>query len=276
MLATDLVATAPPGILVGALARRELDITDAAAVARALARYRPKWVINAAAYTNVDGAEKDYATAHAVNADAVSTLGSLCAEGGIAVLHYSSDYVFSGAAASPYTESDSTAPVNAYGRTKLAGEEGLLASGARALVLRAQWLFGTAGRSFPRTMQERATRNLMTRVVDDQFGRPTSTVDLAEASWALVDREATGLYHVANDGVASWFDVAELVFRTHGSNMLQRCATSEYPTPARRPAFSVLDTTKAAREHGIRLPHWTESLARFMRSTAAPVSATQA
>ena len=264
MLATDILAAAPPGGIIRALGRRDLDIRDASAIEDALATHRPRWVINAAAYTAVDRAETDALTANQVNAEAVEHIGHACARRGIAVLHFSTDYVFSGDASRPYGETDATAPVNAYGRTKLAGEQALQASGARALILRVQWLFGAAGRSFPRTMWQRASSGLPTRVVDDQFGRPTSCADVARTVWALLDRDATGLYHVANAGEASWFDLAAVVFEASGSAMLGRCATSDYPTLARRPRYSVLDTGKLEREHQLRLPDWRDAVDRFV------------
>ena len=273
MLARDLLAAAPPASAVTALARGDLDITDHAAVAVALGHWRPDWVINATAYRNVDGAESDYPAAFAVNGAAVTALGELCAARGIAVLHYSTDYVFAGESRDPYAETHEPTPVNAYGRTKLAGEEGLVASGAQALILRTQWLFGLAGRSFPRTMWERARANRPTRVVDDQFGRPTFTRDLARASWTLMSRQATGIYHVANEGMASWFDVAVDIFDRCGSGALSPCGTSDYPTPARRPAFSVLDTTKVQHDHGIALPHWKAALAQFLDALEAEARA---
>jgi dTDP-4-dehydrorhamnose reductase len=156
--------------------------------------------------------------------------------------------------------------VNAYGRSKLAGEQGLIASGARSLILRTQWLYGLAGRSFPRTMWDRATKGIPTRVVADQFGRATYTVDLARAVWELIRRDASGLYHVTNAGdAATWLDVAAVVFAAAGApSLLASCTTAEYPTPAARPAFSVLDTSRLARDAGVILPPWRNALGRFL------------
>jgi dTDP-4-dehydrorhamnose reductase len=142
----------------------------------------------------------------------------------------------------------------------------LLASGADALIVRTQWLYGVPGRSFPRVMWDRATMGLPTRVVDDQFGRPTSTSDLAHASWELIAHEARGVYHVANEGTASWFDVACAVFEAAGAGRPHPCSSAEYASAARRPKHTVLDTEKVRREHGIRLPHWRSSLDRFIET----------
>jgi dTDP-4-dehydrorhamnose reductase len=265
MLGSDLAAAAPPDVELRQAGAEEIDITDARAVARALDEFRPEWVVNAAAYTRVDRAEEELDAAMAVNGEAVRSLGEVCAARGITVLHYGTDYVFPGDGSDPLPEMSPPNPVNAYGRSKLAGENGLRASGARALILRTQWLFGLRGRSFPRTMWERATRGEPTTVVADQRGRPTYTADLAAASWRLIARSAAGLYHVANAGDASWFDVAARVFARAGTPALVRpCATADFPTRARRPAYSVLDTSRLERDHGIVLPEWTDALDRFL------------
>jgi len=184
---------------------------------------------------------------------------------GVAVLHFSTDYVFAGNAERPYGEMDPTAPLNAYGRSKRIGEVGLSDSGGRPLILRTQWLYGVHGKSFPRTMWDRALQGLPTRVVTDQIGKPTHTADLAAAAWQLVERDARGTYHVANAGEASWFDVASIVFQSLGAtSSLTPCVTADYPTPARRPAYSALSTETVARDHGVILPLWTDALERFL------------
>jgi dTDP-4-dehydrorhamnose reductase len=265
MLGTELAALAPSNVRLLAVRRTEVDVTDAPAVAAAFDTRRPECVINAAAYTRVDDAESDSDRAFAVNAAAVGALGRACAKRGIGVVHFSTDYVFRGDARRPYRENDQVDPVNTYGRTKLAGEEALRLSGARALILRTQWLFGRHGKSFPRTIWGRAQQRLPTRVVDDQFGSPTYTVDLARATWELVRMGTDGLFHVANRGEATWLDVARRVFAAAGAEeCLQRCSTAEYPTPAKRPSYSVLDTSKLESERGLRLPAWTDAIDRFL------------
>ncbi len=270
MLGTDIVATAPDEYRVDAYGHSDGDITDTHAIARILTAARPGVVINATAYTQVDRAEQDYDAAAEVNGSAVSRLGTLCADRGVRIVHFSTDYVFRGDARQPYSEGDPADPVNAYGRSKLAGEQALNASGAEPLILRTQWLYGLAGRSFPRTMWERAMRRLATRVVSDQFGRPTYTLDLARATWDLVRQGASGVFHVSNSGTdASWFDVASAVFQTAGAaSLLSACTTADYPTPARRPAYSVMSTDKLARA-GITLAPWQDALSRYLALLSA-------
>lgn len=276
LLGSDLAATAPKGVHVSAFGRSDLDVTDTGAVATALDDIRPDWVVNASAYTQVDRAETDYPTALAVNGAAVTALGELCAARGIRVVHFSTDYVFRGDGVRPYREEDPVEPLNAYGRSKLAGEEGLIASGARSLILRTQWLYGPGGKSFPRTMWDRATKGASTRVVADQFGRPTYTVDLARAVWDLIDHDARGVYHVANSGEpATWFDVAAAVFTAAGApTLVSACTTADYPTPAARPAYSVMDTSRLTRETGITLPPWRDALTRFLGLLSAGCAST--
>jgi len=271
MLGTDLVATAPDSVQMVPFGRSELDVTDSNAVTRVLDEARPDWVVNASAYTQVDRAETDYATALAVNGTAVTLLGQLCATRHVRLVHFSTDYVFRGDATRPYQEDDPVDPLNAYGRSKLAGEHGLAGSGARSLVLRTQWLYGLGGTSFPRTMWNRALKRSPTRVVDDQRGRPTYTVDLARAVWQLIGHDAHGVYHIASAGEhASWFDVATAVFAAAGvTSLLSACATADYPTAAPRPAYSVMDTSRLARETGITLPAWRPALEQFLRVLAA-------
>jgi len=266
MLGTDLCAAAPDGTSVVALDVADADITDRAQVAAALRDARPDWVLNAAAYTAVDRAETDRAAADAVNGLAAGYVAEEAARHGVAMVHFSTDYVFAGTATSPYEESDPVAPINAYGESKRRGEEAVLASGAHVLLLRTQWLFGRAGTSFPRTMWERAIAGLPTRVVNDQVGRPTYARDLASATWQLVERRAAGIVHATNAGApATWFDVARLVFaRAGAASLLSPCATADYPTPARRPAYSALSTKRLDALLPRPLPDWRDALGRFL------------
>jgi len=267
MLGRDLMATAPPALKVRSAADvrgRRLDITDGESLIAAISRARPECVVNAAAYTKVDDAEKEMDRATAVNATAVGVLGRECAERGIRVVHFGTDYVFPGNGTAPYREGDPTSPINAYGLSKLRGEQALHASGARALIVRTQWLFGKAGRSFPRTMWERATAKQPTRVVNDQVGRPTYSRDLAQWTWQVVERGVDGIIHAANAGTATWFDVAARVFARAGvRELLTPCTSAEYPTPAKRPSYSVLDTTMLERETG-PLRTWEDALDGFL------------
>jgi dTDP-4-dehydrorhamnose reductase len=270
MLGTDFVANATDGANILPTPAERLDVTNRIAIARALDQARPAWVVNAAGFTRVDDAEDDVARAEAVNGTAVRALGEECAQRGIRVLHFSTDYVFPGTGSVPYRESDPADPVNAYGRSKLLGERGLVDSGARTLIIRTQWLFGLAGRSFPRTMWERAVRGQATRVVNDQTGRPTYTVDVALAAWRLIGQDARGIVHAANSGTATWFEVARHVFERAGvPHLVSPCRSDDFPTRARRPAYSVLDTSKLESALGTPLPPWHDALDRFIAELRA-------
>lgn len=276
MLGTDLTRTAPRDAVLASPLPHEVDITDGRRVAAVLDDLGPDWVINAAAYTAVDQAETDRATANAVNGEAPRLLGVECGRRGIKIVHYGTDYVFPGTATTPYEEGSPVEPVNAYGRSKLLGERGLLESGAHALVLRTQWLFGVAGRSFPRTMWERARAGKLTRVVSDQTGRPTYTVDLAAATWRLMTRGSRGILHVTNAGPpATWYDLATPVFTAAGApSLLQPCSTSDYPAAARRPTYSVLSTDLLDATLAGSLPNWNDALQRFLAELSAEATNT--
>lgn len=273
MLGTDLCASAPTDVDVVPADIDDIDITRPALVAAALDRIRPAWVINAAAYTAVDRAEDDRDAADAVNHLGPRHLADEAAQRGIAIAHVSTDYVFPGTASAPYREDDSLAPINAYGESKLRGEEAVRSSGAHALVVRTQWLFGRAGRSFPRVMWERATARTPTRVVDDQVGRPTYTRDLAAAIWRLVALNVSGTLHVTNAGpVTTWYELAREVFtRAGGTDLLSACSSDDYPTRARRPRYSALGTERFETLTA-PLPDWRDALRRFLGEITTPVS----
>jgi len=267
MLGHDLAATVPATVTLFPYTKAELDITDEKALAATIATVKPDVVINAAAYTAVDRAETERDLAFRVNAEAVGALGRIARSNGARVIHFSTDYVFDGEAIDPYTEESPTNPVNMYGASKLAGENALRQSEADSLIIRTQWLFGVHGKSFPRTMWERAKASLQTKVVRDQTGRPTYAEDLAEAVWTLAQRGARGVLHVANDGNATWFELANHIFtRLDRSTLLSSCLTVEYPTAARRPRYSVLATTQLEQDMRGALPAWRAAVDRFLRS----------
>jgi len=277
MLARDLLASVPAGIELVPFTRTETDVTDPAAVQRAVDQVRPQIIINAAAWTNVDGAETEWEAARRLNGQAPGFIGRAAQTCGALVVHYSTDYIFNGRAGRLLGEDERLEPLSAYGRSKLEGEQTLAGSGARYLLLRTQWLFGKHGRSFPRTMWERATAKQQTRVVNDQFGRPTYTVDLAAATWVLLDPrlglQDGGVFHVANTGVTNWFEMARQIFITAGvPELLQPCSTAEFPRPAKRPAWSALDTSRYDRATGEPLPDWQDAVQRFL-GELAPVPA---
>ncbi len=266
MLGHDLVASAPAGLDVVPLTRAELDITDSGAMERLVCDAHPDAVVNAAAYTAVDKAESERELAFRVNGEAVAAMARLAERAGWLLVHYSTDYVFDGMAARPYREDDATNPINSYGASKLAGEQALQGSGARYLLIRTSWLFGLHGPSFPRTMWERANAHLPSRVVSDQKGRPTCSRDVADATWRLIRLKHVNVIHVANAGIATWYDVARLVYSESGRESLALpCRTADFPRPARRPSYSVLDTTQMERVLDKPLADWQQRLDRFLR-----------
>jgi dTDP-4-dehydrorhamnose reductase len=272
MLGQDLLAAAKTaGHEVLALPRAELDITDEAAVARALRDARPDVVVNSAAWTDVDGAERDEAEALAVNGAGAGNVARAAAECGAWTIHVSSDYVFDGSKASPYVESDPVGPLSAYGRTKLAGERAVAEQAPeRHTIVRSSWLFGTAGSCFPATILRLATDRDELGVVDDQVGCPTFTGHLAEALVDLVARDdrPAGVLHVAAGGSCSWFEFArEIVAGAGATCEVKPCSTEDFPRPATRPAYSVLRSERG--DEAPVLPEWREGLARYMALASA-------
>lgn len=248
-----------------------VDLLEPASVRKLFADTNPDAVVNAAAYTAVDRAEQEPDLAQAINADAVGLIGELAAAAGIPVLHYSTDFVFSGATERPYREEDAAQALGVYGRSKLAGEQALFASGADALVFRTAWLYGVRGSNFLLTMLKLFRERSELRVVDDQIGTPTWSRMLAEVSAQVLHRiftgdlslaEVSGLYHITSAGATSWFGFAEAIATATGHHcQLLPIPTSEYPAPARRPAYSVLDTSRFRRTFALTLPDWRQSLA---------------
>lgn len=252
MLGQDVVQAA--GDRAVALTRNELDVTDRAAVTEALAGAT---VINCAAYTDVDGAESDPETAHAVNADGARNV----AEAAARVVYVSTDYVFDGTKAGPYVESDAVNPLSAYGRSKLAGERATLTASPHSLIVRTAWLFGAGGRNFVTTMLRLGEERGEVRVVDDQVGCPTFTGHLADALVALAEGHGHGFLHVAGAGSCSWFEFARAIFDRAGMDVdVHPCTTDEFPRPAPRPANSVLKSEREAPE----LPAWQHGLDAYL------------
>lgn len=270
MLASALLACAPADVDLVALTRARLDVGDGAQVEAKMRALRPDVVLNTAAYTHVDRAESQPRKAERVNAIAPGLLGKAATRCGAKVVHFSTDYVFDGSTDSAYDEEAATNPINVYGWSKLRGEIALRESGAQHLIIRTQWLFGPAGRSFPATMWMRACKGVPTHVIDDQTGAPTSTEDLARATWTLLEQD--GILNVVNEGSTTWHGVAQRVFAAAGcAHLLSACASSERHRPARRPMHSRLSTVRL-RALGGGLPHWTDALDRYIaRLSAADV-----
>lgn len=242
-----------------------LDITDIKAVRAYLHDLKPDWVVHAAAYTNVDNAEKDQLLANRVNAMGTRNVAQTATEVGARFLYYSTDYVFDGQAGRPYREWDATNPINEYGRSKLAGEFYTRSLCPRHAILRTSWLFGPGGVNFVTKILERARKLGELRVVNDQRGSPTFTRDLAETTVCLIGNEALGTYHVSNSGDCSWFEFAQAIVGQAGiPTQVQPVPSSTFPSPARRPAYSVLDNYLLKCE-GIGLPaDWRDALRRYL------------
>lgn len=270
LLGSALRAEAPSTWQIDAPPRALLDVTDTDALERALDAGRPDWVVTCAAYTAVDRAESEPEAAQRLNAEAPALLARLCSARGVRVLMPSTDYVFSGQSARPWREDDPVGPRSVYGRTKLEGERAVLASGAPAVVLRTSWLFGGQARSFPRTMWERARAGQDSRVVHDQVGSPTFARDLARWIWAILPLAPTGVFHAANAGRASWSEIAERVYAAAGRPRgITRVASSEYPTPAPRPAYSVLACARLDALLPLPRRPWEQALDEFLSDLRA-------
>lgn len=265
------------GLTVDASDRDELDITDAAAVDAHLAAVRPALVVNAAAYTAVDKAESDSEAAFAVNRDGPAHLAHACAELGIPLIHVSTDYVFDGSYPGAYAEDDPVAPLGVYGVSKFAGEEAVRAACPRHVILRTAWVYGVHGQNFVKTMLRLGRERDVLRVVGDQRGCPTFAGDLADAVLAIAARlqagdvpaDGWGTFHCTGQGHTSWYGLAREVFDRVGPQWervprVEAITTEEYPTPARRPANSVLDNARLERVYGLRLRAWEPALAEML------------
>jgi dTDP-4-dehydrorhamnose reductase len=267
MLGQDVVRAAA-GHAVSAPGHAELDVTNRAAVAAWVERFRPDAVVNCAAWTDVDGAESAQAGAHAVNATGAANVAHAAASAGARLVHVSTDYVFEGTERTPYVESDATGPRSAYGRTKLEGERAVAAAGGSHAIVRSSWLFGAGGRNFVATMLGLAEERDEVTVVTDQVGCPTYTGHLAGALLKLARGDAQGVFHVAGGGApCSWHELAVEALRQAGADCrVLPCTTVEMPRPAPRPAFSAL---ASERPETPVLPPWREGLAAYLSTRKA-------
>jgi dTDP-4-dehydrorhamnose reductase len=246
------------------------DITRPEQVAACFDEIKPSLVINCAAYTNVDGCEKNVELANAVNGTGVGHLAHACRARGTTLVHFSTDYVFDGSLRRPLRPDDPVGPRSAYGKSKLLGEQLLQQHApARWLIIRTAWLYGPNGPSFPQTMLNAARAGKPLRVVADQVGSPTFTFDLASAVFDLLDRDAAGIFHVTNSGETSWFDFAKAIFSEFGvtPTSLDSIDSAEWkrikPDSAERPAYSVLDLSAYERVTGQTMPSWQDALRRY-------------
>jgi len=278
--------------------RDELDLTDPDAIRQTLRELQPNLIVNAAAYTAVDQTETDYPAAQALNADAPAVMAEEARRIGAALVHYSTDYVFDGTKRTPYEEADEPNPINAYGKTKLAGDRAIQSMGVPHLILRTSWVYATSGRNFLLTILRLATQREELRVVNDQIGAPTWSRMVALGTTQILAktyspetgfsrlRELGGVYHLTAAGQTSWYDFARAILEecsdsshlgpwfteaTGGKPLaVQRVipvSSSEFPTPARRPPYSVLSNAKLLQAFGIQLPHWRSQLHLALRET---------
>jgi dTDP-4-dehydrorhamnose reductase len=295
-LGQALIAGCPEGVELLASARRAegaaalaLDLSDAAACHRAVLEHRPQWVLNAGAYTAVDQAEREPALAEAVNSGAPRAFAEALAETGGGLLQLSTDFVFNGRQGSPYLPDQAVDPLGVYGATKAAGEQAALALPA-ARVLRTSWVYGPVGKNFCRTMLrlhgQRAAAGEALGVVADQVGCPTSTRTLAAACWRAIglgapaQREPPRILHWSDAGAASWYDFAVAIGELGvAAGLLERSAevrpltSADYPTPARRPSYSLLDCTTSRLALGLEPQHWRAALAEVLADVLAPAEA---
>jgi dTDP-4-dehydrorhamnose reductase len=260
------------GLPVVAVGRPDLDLENEASIDRVMAAVEPSAVVNAAAYTAVDRAEAESASAFRINCDGAAQLADAAEQRGIPFIHISTDYVFDGSKRLPYREDDIPAPLNVYGSSKLAGELAVLEVSPCAAVIRTSWIYSPYGNNFVRTMQRLSETQPLVRVVDDQRGTPTSALDLAAAILQIVQRlqsvegcDNAGIYHLAGEGEATWHEFAAAIFadlarRGRFVPPLEPITTEQYPTPARRPQNSCLDSSKAERAFGVRLAPWRAAL----------------
>lgn len=254
-----------------ALGRDEADLAEPARAADWIRRERPDVVINAAAYTAVDRAESEPELAMRINGEAPAAMAHAAAEAGALFIHYSTDYVFDGRTRSPYTEDAPTAPASVYGRTKLAGEEGVRRAGGKWLVFRTAWVYSLVGRNFLKTVLRLAAERRELRIVDDQVGSPTFAGALADATAEVLarlreagglDAARSGIYHMTCAGETSWCGFARRIVERAGLDgvTVRPIASSEYPTPAARPAYSVLSCARLRERFGVALPRWEQAL----------------
>ena len=260
-LGTELSLLLPNAVLTDVA---ELDITDLAAVRNFVSQNKIGIIINCAAYTAVDKAEDDIPAANMINVIGPENL----AKTGCKIVHISTDYVFDGRGCKPYTPDDETNPVSVYGKTKRAGELGVLKNAPEAVIIRTAWLYSPHGNNFVKTMRRLGAERETLNVVADQVGTPTYAADLAGAIVQIlpqITKETTGIYHYTNEGVCSWYDFATAIMAESGLKChVNPIPTSAYPTRATRPFYSVLDKSKIKETFGIQIPHWQDALKRCL------------
>jgi len=264
-----VVAAAYPGYNFLFVTRQELAIDDIEATARYFNANKINYCVNCAAYTAVDKAEAEYDNALLINATAVGNLAELCKTHNALFIHVSTDYVFDGTASSPYTETHPVAPVNRYGATKLKGEELAQQNNPASIIIRTSWVYSSFGNNFVKTMLRLMKEKEQLNVVSDQQGCPTYAADLAGAIMQIIDSQSVtqqpGIYNYSNTGIISWYQFADAIKELSGSKcMVNPIPTTQFPTPAKRPAYSVMDTTKIQQTFDIAIPFWKDSLEKCL------------
>ena len=242
----------------------KLDITNIEDIRNMVKNNNVDIIVNCAAYTNVDKAESDYDTADLINNTAVGNLATAMKEAGGTLIHISTDYVFQGDRNTPCQEDWTTNPLGVYGKTKLAGEAAIATTGCNSIIIRTAWLYSQWGKNFVKTMQSLTATHDTLKVVFDQVGTPTFAGDLADTIAHIINTgqtNKTGIYHFSNEGVCSWYDFAKLICKLSGNTCdINPCYSEEFPSPVKRPHFSVLDKRKIKETFGIKVPYWTDSL----------------
>ncbi|MFC1890177.1 dTDP-4-dehydrorhamnose reductase [Thermodesulfobacteriota bacterium] len=266
MLGTDLMDAAGRDRECAGVDIEEVDIGDRDACVRLIREYSPSIVINAAAYTNVDGCETNREDAFRVNAEGVENLAIGCRETGALLVHVSTDYIFDGTKGTPYIEEDDPNPRSVYGKSKLDGERRMQRHLRHYLIIRTAWLYGRNGRNFIRTILDMAESGKPLKVVDDQWGAPTYTVDLARAILALVDAGAGGVFHVSNTGFCNWWQVAKRVveIKGYGDVEVAPITTAKLNRPAERPLYSVFNCERFSTTVGWEMREWDEALEDYI------------
>jgi dTDP-4-dehydrorhamnose reductase len=271
MLGTDLLIRLACGHEAKGIDLADVDILDEHGTRDVIVGIRPDWVIHCAAFTNVDGCEKEPEKAFSVNADGARNVAKACWSAGARLLYVSTDYVYNGSKKEPYVETDTPAPLNAYGKSKLKGEHEIMGVLPDALIVRTSWLFGENGPNFVKAILGQVGKKKELEVVADQVGNPTYTPDLADALARLVECGAKGLYHVSNSGSCSWFEYARKVLELAGASEMEvkPITTSELGRPALRPAYSVLSNEKYSLLTGHALRGWDEALSEYLKDKKA-------
>lgn len=275
----ELVRALAPLGEITALDHAGLDLADPEGIRAKISALHPDVIVNAAAYTAVDHAESEPDLAHAINAHAPGVLGEEAARCGALLVHYSTDYVFDGSKSAPYVEDDTPNPISAYGRSKLEGERAVQASGCRHIILRTTWIYAARGKNFLLTILRLAAERPELRVVDDQYGAPTSAPSIADATATIIrsvagGNDATGVFHLTAAGRTTWHEFATLIVASMPPPrpVVLAIPSSEFPTAARRPANSCLDNSRLSATFGIRLRDWREEAQRVLAQLHAPAA----